>query len=468
VVPTHGLVPIHLNSDRPAPDPGPPASRHWRRWRAWLAPVAAAVAVVTGVAVSLAISSTVGRHHAQPPRPAGVTLPAGVPRYFVSLIGGNNPSGGKYAAIAATATGAIVAKVSPPKPYGVFTEVAAAGDDQTFVLAAQRNVGPGPASEASPLKFYRLVLGRSGKPAALTALPLPPVIGGVHGFAVSPDGSKLAMATEPPLRLRSGQPPPPHGSRLRLFTLATGAERDWPLRAIGWIGMNKPNPQSLSWAGDNRTLLVHVQLGIGGPTAEIRLLDTAGPGGSILAASKLVPFPESRNGGPLFGVMLLTADGSKIITATTKTAWHGGLTSAERAALQLPRQCRQRGREAKLKIRYSANQKTPYCQRMIKALQQRMSQDIRKNPVTMRTYASYGEYSGRTGKAVAVLGHLQGQGDTGGDVIWASPDGTTLIVDGPAPGSTNRNPRLAVGILTGNAFTPLPAAVLALLYTAAW
>jgi hypothetical protein len=386
----------------------------------------------------------------------------------VSLIGGNNPSGGKYAAIAATATGAIVAKVAPPKPYGVFTEVAAAGDDRTFVLAAQRNVGPGPASEASPLGFYRLVLRRSGKPAALTALPLPPIIGLVDGFALSPDGSKLAVATSPPLRLRHGRPPPPRGARLRLFALATGAERDWALPGIGWIGMNKPNPQSLAWAGDNRTLLVHVQLGVGGPKAEVRLLDTAGPDGSILAASKLVPFPESAHGGALFGVMLLSPDGAKIITAITRYSWHGGLTSAERAALQLPRQCRQRAREARLKIRYSANQKTPYCQKMIKALQRRMSQDMKKNPLTIRTYATYGEYSARTGKPVAVLGHLQGQGQTGADVDWASPAGTTLIADGPVPGSTTGNPRLALGILTGNAFTPLPPAVQALIYTATW
>lgn len=86
----------------------------------------------------------------------------------------------------------------------------------------------------------------------------------------------------------------------------------------------------------------------------------------------------------------------------------------------------------------------------------------------MQTYATYGEYSAGTGKPVAVLGHLQGHGDTGADVNWASPDGSTLIVDGPAPDSTIRNPRLAVGVLAGNAFTPLPPAVLALLYTAAW
>ena len=469
VVPLHGLAPVHLNSDRPGPAAGIRAgrrrSRRWRRWQAWLAPVAAAAAVVRVVAVSLAISSTVGQH-ARPARPAGVTLPAGVPRYFVALTGGRDPLGGKEAVIAATATGATVAQVSPPKPYAEFTEVAAAGDDRSFVLAAQRQVSP-VNSESSPLKFFRLVLRRSGNPA-LTALPLPPVIGNVTGFALSPDGSKLAMATSPPLRLQNGRPPPPHGSRLRLFTLATGAERDWALPGTGWIGMNKPNPQSLSWAGDNRRLLVHVQLGIGGPKAEVRVLDTGTPGGSLLAASNLVPFHESRNGGPLFQVMFLSADGTKIITATTRYIWHGGLTGAERAALQPPPQCRRRGREARLDIRQGVNQMTPYCQEAIKSAQRRMIQDMKRNPLTMRTYGTYGEYSVRTGKAVAVLGRLQGQGQTGADVDCASPAGTTLIVDGPAPDSTDRNPRIVLGVLAGNAFTPLPKAVQALIYTAAW
>ena len=47
-------------------------------------------------------------------------------------------------------------------------------------------------------------------------------------------------------------------------------------------------------------------------------------------------------------------------------------------------------------------------------MQRRVIQDSKRNPVTTRTYATYGEYSVRTGRPVAVLGHLQGQGQTGG------------------------------------------------------
>jgi hypothetical protein len=36
-----------------------------------------------------------------------------------------------------TATGAALATISPPRPYGTFTGVSAAADNRTFVLAAQ-------------------------------------------------------------------------------------------------------------------------------------------------------------------------------------------------------------------------------------------------------------------------------------------------------------------------------------------
>jgi hypothetical protein len=41
------------------------------------------------------------------------------------------------AAVRVTATGAALATISPPRPYGTFTGVSAAADNRTFVLAAQ-------------------------------------------------------------------------------------------------------------------------------------------------------------------------------------------------------------------------------------------------------------------------------------------------------------------------------------------
>lgn len=94
----------------------------------------------------------------------------------------------------------------PPPPYATFVEVSAAADDRTFVLAAQKlayctagRVPPVPAT-----KFFLLRLdpghGRPGAGATLTTLPIPAIPAGtaVSDFALSPDGSRLAMVSGRP------------------------------------------------------------------------------------------------------------------------------------------------------------------------------------------------------------------------------------------------------------------------------
>jgi hypothetical protein len=472
VVTTHGGSPVHLDGDRPMVGPGPAARR---RWRGWLAPVAAAVAVATAIAISVAIAGTVGSHARRP----AASTPAAfrqVPRYFVALTGHAVPDQGERAEVAATATGAVLGSVTVPRPHTVFTEVAAAADDRTFVLAAQRGKavtyvsGHGPLMYfgVGPARFYKLVLARSGRPAALTALALPPVTGNLNGFALSPDGSRLAVSVLPAYSPRSGRVAPSRGARLLVFSLATGAERAWTLPSPGWIGMNKPNAQSLSWAGDNRTLLFTEHLGAGGSKVQVRLLDTAAPRGGLRADSRLIPFPAKTISAVSFGIMLLSADGTKIIAGTTTDVSHGGMTARQRQSLLPPRQCRLRDPAGPGKIGHGAGHETTYCQKTLKQLSQRMAKDARDHPVTIRTYATYSAFSVRTGKPVLVLGRMQGHGQTGADVDWASGSGSALIVDGPGPRSTNGNPELALGVLAGGTFTPLPPAVQALLYSATW
>ncbi len=118
----------------------------------------------------------------------------------------------------------------------MFTWVAAAGNDRTFVLAAQRAQpiagARGMIGGTGPARLYRLVLHRSGRPGALRPLRLPPVSGNINGFALSPDGSKLAVSTTqaPGSAARASQ--------IQVFTLATGAQRSWTLvrRRLGRPG----------------------------------------------------------------------------------------------------------------------------------------------------------------------------------------------------------------------------------------
>ena len=87
------------------------------------------------------------------------------------------------AELRSTQTGAVLARITPPKPYASFTGVTCAADDRTFVLAAQ---GPQP-SVVPPFPSQRFFLlridpaARAGARMTLTALPARYVPGG-HGI----------------------------------------------------------------------------------------------------------------------------------------------------------------------------------------------------------------------------------------------------------------------------------------------
>ena len=469
-----GRVPLRLNGSRGMPGPGEPVRG---RWRAWLVPAAAALAVITAVALSLAISDVVGGRPGRPAaRPAAAF--ARVPRYFVALTGNALPDQGQRAVAVATATGKVLGSVAAPAPYHVFTWVAAAGDDRTFVLAAQRArpVGGvlGQAMGVGAAKLYRLVLHRSGRPGALEPLPIPPISGNINGFALSPDASKLAVSTT------RGPGAVANSSQIHVLVLATGAERSWVLGKVGWVGQDKPSAESLAWAGDNRTLLFKEYLGRGGSAAEIRLLDTAAPGGELAAASTRVPFPSPLISGRVedpvqaYDTMLLSADGHKIITAVTRDTWRGrlgfppsGLYGNTVRGL-LPPQCRGTGSHLA--------KRTPYCAK-------RLSQVVsggKNSPlgrITIRQLAERGMtvtftgFSAATATPVAVLGGVQGDSNTWAEVTWASPDGMAMIIDGAWPKTGGRwpisrsgLPVAVAGVMTGGTFTPFPQRVQALFF----
>jgi len=275
-----------------------------RRWAGWLAPVAAAAAVAGVIIASLAFSGVIlgGTAGTGPANSSGVF--GKVPRYFVAL-----PEIPGRAVVGATATGAVLGTVAPPKPYTMFTGAAAAGDDRTFVLAAAPGLGRG------PVKFYRLALDRSGHPARLAPLPIPPeTTTALPGLALSPDGSKLAVSL-----------PPVHGqigSKIQVFSLATGARREWvwPGRGtLGQIAMPVTNG-GLQWEADNRTLMFELTTRTkDGWPGQLYLMDTTAPAGSLPAASTRIPVPGTYLGlqhnrrGYIVGMPLITGDGTKLV-----------------------------------------------------------------------------------------------------------------------------------------------------------
>ena len=83
------------------------------------------------------------------------------------------------------------------------------------------------------------------------------------------------------------------------------------------------------------------------------------------------------------------------------------------------------------------------------------------------------EFSASTGKALRVAGRWHYSGTAGGqDVLWTNPTGSTLIVvapdTSPAGHTYLTQPPWAIGVLTGDQFTPLPQAFAHFIRDIAW
>lgn len=274
--------------------------RRGRRWFAWAAPLASAALVVVLIAASIALAG--GIRHQQASSAKATSAPAGpdgIPAYYVALTTKKPDSdiyslGATAAEVRSTATGAVLAKVTPPRPYVSFTGVTGAADDRTFVLSAQGPNDPGNLSSLQynqkypdgyypSQRFFLLRIepeGKTGSRMSLTALPAAytPANDAIHDMALSPDGTTLAADVGGVL----------FNDKLYVFNLATGTERAWSARTCarclptgGGLGYGGVNVDALSWTADGE----HVAF-VWGNT--VRLLDTRAPGSNIVADSKVV------------------------------------------------------------------------------------------------------------------------------------------------------------------------------------
>jgi hypothetical protein len=354
------------------------------------------------------------------PDPSDPSAPAAlaeVPPYYVALT---RPTG-SAAVVRATATGAVLATLTPPSPYGMFSGVTAAADDRTFVLAAQ----PSPTSrqDGDPTGFFLLCLNPAGQPTAgLTALPIPAESAGgtVTGIALSPDGSRLAVV------VRKGSSAS-ENSEIVVYTLATGSATQWQWATSGWIGNWKPFGSPLSWTANGQMLAFQAWREVQTPltraaaprlhqkvkvslTTEVRLLDADGPGGSLASSTLVVEWAAS--GSYLLGTnTIITPDGTEIVCVT--------------------------------------------------GTQSSLSSVATEQPSGVAT-----EYSVSTGKIVGFLGGQLSASSPAStprvsrpvqDVLWSSTTGSTLIV------ATSTG----AGVLTGDQFTPIPGYP-PLTWNAAW
>jgi hypothetical protein len=411
------VPPLRLHGARRRGVAGPAARR---RWAAWLTPLAAAASVTAVVAASLAIPTALHGGHQAASRPAGPF--AGLPSYYIVLTGKKpnlKPSIAQplFAQVRATATGKVLASVTPPRPYGTFS-AAAAGDDRTFVLAANKwkvvRANGGTFAEATATKFFLLRLAANGRPGQLTPLPVPAMPRGaeISGFALTRDSTKLAVA------LRGGVNGGP-GPEIQVFSLATGAKRVWTWPGGGPITNNAGgNGQVLSWTADGRTLAFQQWVG---NDIDVRLLDATTPGGSLQADSRLAVqwkddaesfhFVHGKASNIIEGFSaIITGDGTKIVAATVSETRH-----------------------------------------------------------PLNSELAFTEFSASTGKVVRVLGRWPIPGMYPGqiqDVLWTNSSGSTLIVIAHVPGVPTKDPhssnnagyQIEFGVQRGNQFIPLPGA----------
>ena len=273
-----------------------PAARTRPRLAGWLAPAAAAAAV-TAVILGLTFAGGLTG-----PRPAPGPV-SGVPSYYLTL---DEPWSGHFAkaVVHSSATGAALASTRIPMPGTASPSLTAAADGRTFIVVD--NNGPALGNGHGD-RFYRLRVGSGGRHMRLDRLAINVRSLAVDGVAVSPDGSRLAIA-EQSCRGNGCQ-----YSQIQVISLATGATRTWRTRASG-------APWSLSWAAGGQQVAFLWESGLDSPPAAqrtgYRLLSVAGQGGDLLPAGAAVRVPA--NPGRDVPAALVTPDGRAFITNSTR------------------------------------------------------------------------------------------------------------------------------------------------------
>jgi hypothetical protein len=230
----------------------------------------------TGVLLAAAVT-------AAPPAPAAAR---GMPPFYV-VAGHTRP----VAVVRASATGQVAGTVGLPAGTDPkLTQVTAAGDDRTFVLALY--------SFSRGTRFYELRVTASGQSAGLTRLSIPPLPAreAADATAMAPDGGRLAVA----IQANGG-----HG-QIEVITLASGAVRRWTTTHSGV-------PEDLSWDAAGRRL-AYFWTGAGASADGLWLLDTGAPGTALLVGRRLLP---QRVGPDTVQDALITPGARTIIASVT-------------------------------------------------------------------------------------------------------------------------------------------------------
>ena len=328
------IRPLDLPAREPARLRRSPGSR---RWMAWAAPAAAA-ALVVALALTL-VSVRQARNESPVPAAAqsgasAISAADTLPEFYAALNSSFGP-GPTPTPVVVGKTGASTAMstVRPPKGQS-FVGVTGAADDRTFVVAAEAYPAPPGAYSGAPVAWYLLRVPAVGQAARLTKLTIPGQPAGtqVSGIALSPSGSELAILFQRGVWAGRNGP-----LTLGVYSVSTGqALRTWTQQTngarvgFGWYSGQYSNT-SITWQ-DGRTLAFDE--GVYSPPSaqpnavfapdpsfsdvKIRTLSLSSPGGSLLAASKVVF--TSKNSS--CDTLQLTLDGKSVFCGTSAGSDH--------------------------------------------------------------------------------------------------------------------------------------------------
>jgi hypothetical protein len=474
-VPPDSVPPLVLPAGDPARSRGGARSSA-SLWGRRLAPLGAAVAVVA-VAIAMVTLGQTAHYSASlsapaSPAPSAPSSPgpvrAGppvasyvasgqVPPYFVSIEAHGNPNfNPSYAVVRATATGAALSTIAA-LDGGTIVAATAAADDRTFILDEQPWVPP--QSHANqffePRSFVTFRLNASGQPGVLTRLGVSVPSGALMtGFALSPDGSQLAIAVEP-----NNVKSDPSLQQIRVYSLATGAVRTWS--ADGTIGFGADDARSLSWADDEHTLAFDWEGNGPGVHVGVWLLDLRSGGGDLLADSRQAvslvdqapaagtPSPSvstSPSASPPSPSPSSSPSGSPALGTTPTTSPSSGPDAAPVASASAGPQptCQE------------DSIITPDGAQIVCGAIAAVNQSVAPNPtdgVVLQRGAEteFFEFSAATGKVTRTFGDWT-FGSVGAltvEVLWSNASGSVLIGAIPDAGGGR------IGVISGNEFTPL-------------
>jgi hypothetical protein len=238
----------------------------------------------------------------------GTSGPGGVPRYYVAVQDGLTGGPGKPAVtttdlvVGDSLTGEKLAIIPPPARV-VFMDVAAAGDDRTFVVAGRDGSG---ASATMELFEIHLDPGAS-HPVVMTSMPIKPqpmwwgnvkdpaMIADIFPVALSGSGTELAVAETVGTR----------GIAVKVFSVSTGELlHEWTTTEPR-LPDNLPDAPALTWIDGDRALALATLAPLGTPIPSspidvarqtVRRLDVIGPAGSDLVADGTVQWKVPADG----------------------------------------------------------------------------------------------------------------------------------------------------------------------------